>query len=94
MGGKYNNIQVTHIIYSKNNIDFHIIEPTEITDFKPKYITNVGKNYLSRQDSTGNIKVSYKSSVEGKKYATNIRKTTIYYHCLEIKQKKDPKNGG
>ena len=97
-GGKYNNIQVTHIIYSKKNIDFHILEPTEITNLKPKYISNLGSTYLSQQDSTGKIKVSWKSSVDGKKFPTNIKKpnigkTTIYYHCLELEQKKDSKKG-
>ena len=93
-GGKYNNIQVTHIIYSKKNIDFHIVEPTQITDFKPKYSSNIGTTFFSRQNSTG--KITHKSSVDGmqltpKVKKPNVGKTTVYYHCSDIKQKKDSK---
>ena len=94
-GGKYNNIQCTHIIYSKKNLDFHIVNPLEIEyDLKPKLSAGVGYTNHSRKDSTGNFKISCKSSVDGINITPKIKKpnegkTTVFYHCSEIRQKKD-----
>ena len=40
--GKYNNVRVRHIIYSKKNIDFHIVDPIEAfyEGLRPKIIIN------------------------------------------------------
>ena len=90
---------MTHIIYSKKNIDFHIVEPMEVdTDLKTKYSANIGSiNKVSYTNhsraSSGNISISCKSSVDGinikpKEKKPNVGKTTVIYHCSEIRQKK------
>ena len=95
-GGKYNNVQVTHIIYSKKNIDFHIVEPMEVNmDLKTKYSANIGSiNKISSTNHRRTSSISYKSSVDGinikpKEKKPNVGKTTVIYHCSEVKQKKD-----
>ena len=97
-GGKYNNVQVRHIIYSKKNIDFHIADTVEsnTSNFKSKYSANIGSSNMNRKDSNGSIKISWKSSVDNivvtpKVKKPNAGKVTVYYHCSDIKQKDSDK---
>ena len=86
-GGKYNNIQARYIIYSKKDIEFHIVEPMNISFDKPLIYD---KNRTNRKEPKGNVKVTYKSSCDNfkvRKKKKNKEKTVIYYHCAEIKQK-------
>jgi len=88
-GGKYNNIQSRYIIYSKKDIEFHIMEPTKISLDKPPIYN---KNNIIRKEPKGKVKVSYKSScdhvkIRDKNKNRNKGKTIIYYHCAEINQK-------
>lgn len=55
-GGKYNNIQSRYIIYSKKDIEFHIMEPTKISLDKPPIYN---KNNIIRKEPKGKVKVSY-----------------------------------
>ena len=86
-GGKYNNIQITHIIYSKKNIDFHIIDPLQISNDNSRYkIKSGNKKNLNRNNSTGNFKISVKSSCDNITISPkkpNKGQTTIYYHCSQ-----------
>ena len=86
-GGKYNNIQARYIIYSKKDIEFHIVEPMNVSFDKPLMYD---KNRTNRKEPKGNVKVTYKSSCDNfkvRKKKKNKEKTVIYYHCAEIKQK-------
>ena len=93
-GGKYKNIQSRYIIYSKKDIEFHIIEPMNVSVDKP-LIYN--KNRTKIKEPKGKVKVTYKSScdkvkIRNKNNNLNKGKTVIYYHCAEINQKDMEKN--
>ena len=78
-GGKYNNIQARYIIYSKKDIEFHIVEPMNISFDKPLIYD---KNRTNRKEPKGNVKVTYKSSCDNfkvRKKKKNKEKTVIYY---------------
>ena len=53
-GGKYNNIQSRYIIYSKKDIEFHIMEPTKISLDKPPIYN---KNNIIRKEPKGEVKI-------------------------------------
>ena len=97
-GGDYNNVQVRHIIYSKKNIDFHIVDPlvVDYDGLRPKINVNVNKDSINnkRKDSTGNVKSSWKSSCDNINVTPKTKKpsggkTTVYYHCSDFRQKRD-----
>ena len=93
-GGKYKNIQSRYIIYSKKNIEFHIVEPLNVSYDKP-LMYNKDKTKL--REPKGKVKVTYKSScdnvkIRNKKENLKKGKTVIFYHCAEIKQKDLKKN--
>ena len=79
-GGKYKNIQSRYIIYSKKDIEFHIIEPMNVSVDKP-LIYN--KNRTKIKEPKGKVKVTYKSScdkvkIRNKNNNLNKGKTVIY----------------
>jgi hypothetical protein len=63
-GGKFNNVQVTYIINSGLDIDFHIIDPlVELTEeSKKKYRGVLNKN--NKNGKNGKVKVAYSCSCE------------------------------
>ena len=63
-GGNYNNIQVTHIIYSTRMLNFHIIDPLmEYTEeMRKKNMKKVDPRYKNGKD--GKVKVSYNCSCD------------------------------
>ena len=87
-GGDYNNIQVTHIIYSsRDDIDFHIIDPLVIIteENKKKYRGSLDKK--NRNGKDGSVKVEYRSSCDNIKInprdKKRIIKSEVVYHRRE-----------
>ena len=91
-GGDYNNIMITHIIYSsREDIDFHIIDPLMITteESRRKYKGSLDKN--NRNGKNGNVKVDFRSSCDNikiipKTKKRNIGKTEIVPHRIQPPQ--------
>ena len=84
-GGNYKNIQVTHIIDSAQEIDFHITDPlVDVTEEnKKKY--RVKLNNYNRNGKNGKVKVVYTCSCDNvkiapKKKKKNIGKTEVISH--------------
>lgn len=94
-GGDYNNIMITHIIYSsRDDIDFHIIDPLMITteESRRKYKGSLDKN--NRNGKNGNVKVDFRSSCDNikiipKTKKRNIGKTEIVPHRIQPAQNKN-----
>ena len=83
-GGDYNNIQITHIIYSSRDIDFHIIDPLVIIteENKKKYRRSIDKTNKNGKD--GKVKVTYSSSCDNikinpKEKKNNIKSEVVYH---------------
>ena len=76
-GGDYNNIQITHIIDSANNIDFHIIDPLVVVteENKKKYRNTL--NSSNRNGKNGKIKVVCSCSCEKIKIIPKKKKENI-----------------
>ena len=99
-GGDFKNIQVTHIIYSTKDINFHIIDPlmSYTEEMRKKYMNKVDAKY--RNGRNGKVKVSYNSScdnirIKPKDKAKLNGKTIIVSHRQNIKNEnnlKDSKN--
>ena len=91
-GGDYNNIMITHIIYSsREDIDFHIIDPLMITteESRRKYKGSLDKN--NRNGKNGNVKVDFRSSCDNikiipKTKKRNIGKTEVVPHRIQPQQ--------
>lgn len=88
-GGDYNNIQVTHLIYSSRDINFHIIDPLiNYTDeMRKKYMNKVDSRYRNGRD--GKVKVTYNSSCDKIRIKQNDKpelkgKTTVISHRQNI----------
>lgn len=84
-GGDYNNIMVTHIIYSSRDIDFHIIDPlvTITEEKKKKFRGSVDKK--NRDGKNGSVRVTTSSScdnikIEPKEKKKNIGKSEVVSH--------------
>lgn len=84
-GGDYQNIQVTHIIDSAQEIDFNITDPLVIVteEYKKKYRGNLNK--FNRNGKDGKVKVTYTCSCDNikiapKKKKNNIGKTEVIPH--------------
>jgi hypothetical protein len=62
--GEKNNVQITHIINSSMDIDFHITDPLAITteESRRKYRGSIDKK--NRNGKKGNVKVTYSSSCD------------------------------
>ena len=89
-GGDYKNIQVTHIIYSSIDINFHIIDPlvTSTDETRRKYMIKIDDK--NRNGRNGKVKVSYNCSCDKiKTRPTNknnlIGKTKVVNHRHNIK---------
>jgi len=97
-GGDYNNIMITHIIYSsREDIDFHIIDPLMITteESRRKYKGSLDKN--NRNGKNGNVKVDFRSSCDNikiipKTNKRNIGKTEIVPHRMQPQQNYNYRN--
>ena len=77
-GGDYNNIRVTHIIYSiDDKLNFHIIDPLMIStdEGRKKYMTKIDKN--NRNGRNGGVKVRYTSSCDKVKIAPKDKQKLI-----------------
>ena len=76
-GGDFNNVQVTHVIYSKKNKDFQIDEPRVIGNdsFYKKYGGQMGDNTrsMNKNDSAGKYKTAFRSTAD----LNNTPKTKI-----------------
>ena len=84
-GGNYKNIQVTHIIDSTLDIDFHITDPLAVIteDNKNQYRMNLNKN--NRNGKNGKVKVTYTCScdnvkIKPKEKKKNVGKVEIVTH--------------
>ena len=86
------NIMITHIIYSsREDIDFHIIDPLMITteESRRKYKGSLDKN--NRNGKNGNVKVDFRSSCDNikiipKTKKRNIGKTEVVPHRIQPQQ--------
>ena len=97
-GGDYNNIQVTHIIYSSRDIDFHITDPLVISneETRKKYRGSVDKN--NRNGKNGSVKVTCTSSCDNikiipKEKKKNAPKIEILSHRENPHLKKNNNQG-
>ena len=84
-GGDYNNIQVTHVIYSTRDIDFHIIDPLVVLteENKKKYRGSVDK--YNKNGKNRNVIVTTRCSCDNikivpKEKKKNIGKTEVVTH--------------
>ena len=89
-GGDYKNIQVTHIIYSTKDINFHIIDPlmTYTEEMRKKQMNKIDAKY--RNGINGKVKVTYNSSCDKikikPKEKENLKgKTMIISHRQNIR---------
>jgi len=75
--GDNKNVQITHIIYSNMDIDFHITDPLEITteESRRKYMGSVDKN--NKNGKSGKVKVTYSSSCENVKIIPKQKNSNI-----------------
>ena len=95
-GGDYKNIQVTHIIYSTKDINFHIIDPlmAYTEEMRKKYMNKVDAKYKNGRN--GKVKVTYNSSCENirvkPKEKENLKgKTIIVSHRQNIRNENNVK---
>jgi hypothetical protein len=96
-GGNYKNIKVTHIINSTLDIDFHIIDPLDVStdESRKKLKVNINKN--NRNGKNGKVKVAYMSSCDDikippKEKKKNIGKIQVISHRENPNLKKTNKN--
>jgi hypothetical protein len=89
-GGDYKNIQVTHIIYSTKDINFHIIDPlmAYTEEMRKKQMNKIDEKY--RNGRNGKVKVTYNSSCDKirvkPKEKENLKgKTMIISHRQNIR---------
>ena len=105
-GGDYKNILITHIIYSPEDLDFHIIDPLMIPTEQEnkKYKTSIddknrnGKNgevKVSYHYSCGKIKPKEKSKLNGKTTVATRRynASTVKVNNISKKENKERKEG-
>ena len=103
-GGDYKNILITHIIYSPEDLDFHIIDPLMIPTEQEnkKYKTSIddknrnGKNgevKVSYHYSCGKIKPKEKSKLNGKTIVAKRRynASTVKVNNISKKENKERK---
>lgn len=105
-GGDYKNILITHIIYSPEDLDFHIIDPLMIPTEQEnkKYKTSI--NDKNRNGKNGEVKVSYhyscgkikpkeKSKLNGKTTVATRRynASTVKVNNISKKENKERKEG-
>lgn len=91
-GENYNNIQITHIIYtSRDDVEFHIIDPLSITteESRRKYKSKIDKG--NRNGRRGDVKVTFRSSCDNikiipKEKKSNVGKIEIIPHRMQPKQ--------
>ena len=95
-GGDYKNIQVTHIIYSTKDINFHIIDPlmAYTEEMRKKYMNKVDAKY--KDGRNGKVKVTYNSSCENirvrPKEKENLKgKTIIVSHRQNVRNENNVK---
>ncbi len=76
-GGDYNNIQVTHIINTTMDIDFHIIDPLEkvTEEITRKYRKIINKS--NRNGKNGKVKVTCSCSCDNIKIEPKVKKEKI-----------------
>ena len=96
-GGNYKNIKVTHIINSTLDIDFHIIDPLDVStdESRKKLKVNINKN--NRNGKNGKVKVAYMSSCDDikiplKEKKKNMGKIQVISHRENPNLKKTNKN--
>lgn len=89
-GGDYKNVQVTHIIYSSIDINFHIIDPlvTSTDEARRKYMIKIDDK--NRNGRNGKVKVTYNCSCDNIKTRPSNKynltgKTNVVSHRHNIK---------
>ena len=76
-GGDYKNIQVTHIINSAMDIDFHIIDPLEVVTDEKKKAYRKFLNKSNRNGKNGKVKVTCSCSCDNIKIIPKEKKKDI-----------------
>ena len=76
-GGDYKNVRVTHIIDSTRDIDFHIIEPLDVSTEESRNRFKIKLNKKNRNGKNGNVKVNFKSSCDNIKITSKEKKKII-----------------
>ena len=76
-GGNYKNVQVTHIIDSALDIDFHIIDPLDISTDESRNKFKVKINKSNRNGKNGNVRVKKMSSCDNIKIRPKEKKKNI-----------------
>ena len=73
-GGNYRNILVTHIINASHDIDFHIIDPLDVSTVESRNRLKIKLNKNNRNGKNGNVKVITRSSCDNIKIRPKEKK--------------------
>ena len=76
-GGNYRNILVTHIINASHDIDFHIIDPLDVSTVESRNRFKIKLNKNNRNGKNGNVKVTIRSSCDNLKIRPKKKKKNI-----------------